>query len=44
MQNSKSSLAGLTVGAMTPRQLAAREQAYTAVWRRIIQDSGFKPQ
>ncbi|HQQ70971.1 MAG TPA: Bug family tripartite tricarboxylate transporter substrate binding protein [Alicycliphilus sp.] len=35
---------GLTVGAMTPRQLAAREQAYTAVWRRIIQDSGFKPQ
>jgi tripartite-type tricarboxylate transporter receptor subunit TctC len=35
---------GLTVGAMTPEQLAAREHAYTAVWRRIILDSGFKPQ
>lgn len=35
---------GLTVGFMTPAQLAARERAYTAVWQRIIQDSGFKPQ
>ncbi|MBS0509369.1 MAG: Bug family tripartite tricarboxylate transporter substrate binding protein [Proteobacteria bacterium] len=35
---------GLTVGAMTPAQLATREQAYTTVWRRIIQDSGFRPQ
>ena len=35
---------GLTVGAMTPAQLAARERAYTAVWTRIIRDSGFTPQ
>ncbi len=35
---------GLTVGAMTPEQLTTRERAYTAVWRRIILDSGFKPQ
>ena len=35
---------GLTVGFMTPAQLAARERAYTAAWQRIIQDSGFKPQ
>ena len=34
---------GLTVGAMTPEQLSARERAYTAAWARIIQDSGFKP-
>lgn len=35
---------GLTVGYMTPEQLAAREQAYTQVWARIIKDSGFLPQ
>ena len=35
---------GLTVGAMTPEQLTTRERAYTAVWRRIILDSGFRPQ
>ena len=35
---------GLTVGTMTPEQLTTRERAYTAVWRRIILDSGFKPQ
>jgi len=35
---------GLTVGYMTPEQLAAREQAYTQVWARIIKDSGFQPQ
>ena len=34
---------GLTVGYMTPRQLDERERAYTQVWSRIIQDSGFKP-
>ncbi|GAB2735086.1 tripartite tricarboxylate transporter substrate binding protein [Melaminivora jejuensis] len=35
---------GLTVGFMTPAQLAERERAYTAVWTRIIRDSGFTPQ
>jgi len=35
---------GLTVGYMAPAQLHAREQAYTAVWRKIIQASGFQPQ
>ena len=35
---------GLTVGYMAPRELDARERAYTQVWARIIQDSGFKPQ
>ena len=35
---------GLTVGYMTPEQLAAREQAYTQVWTRIIKDSGFVAQ
>ena len=35
---------GLAVGFMTPAQLSARERAYTAVWQRIIQDSGFRPQ
>ena len=35
---------GLTVGHMNPAQLAAREQAYTQVWRKIIQTSGFQPQ
>ncbi len=35
---------GLTVGYMTPEQLAVREQAYTQVWARIIKDSGFQPQ
>jgi tripartite-type tricarboxylate transporter receptor subunit TctC len=35
---------GLTVGTMTPEQLTTRERVYTAVWRRIILDSGFRPQ
>jgi len=35
---------GLTVGFMSQPQLAAREQAYTAVWSRIIKASGFQPQ
>ncbi|PWW46014.1 Bug family tripartite tricarboxylate transporter substrate binding protein [Melaminivora alkalimesophila] len=35
---------GLTVDFMTPAQLAERERAYTRVWKRIIQDSGFTPQ
>lgn len=35
---------GLAVDAMTPEQLTTRERAYTAVWRRIIKDSGFTPQ
>ena len=34
---------GLTVEPMTPEQLHARERAYTAAWKRIIEDSGFKP-
>lgn len=35
---------GLVVETMTPQQLHQREQAYTGVWKRIIEDSGFKPQ
>ena len=35
---------GLSVGYMSPRQLDARERAYTDVWSRIIRDSGFQPQ
>ncbi|MBK6615389.1 Bug family tripartite tricarboxylate transporter substrate binding protein [Ottowia sp.] len=35
---------GLSVGYMSPRQLDARERAYTEVWSRIIRDSGFQPQ
>ncbi len=35
---------GLTVGYMTPAQLAAREKAYTQIWTRIIKDSGFTAQ
>ena len=35
---------GLTVGFMTPQQLATREHAYTDAWRRIIKTSGFVPQ
>jgi tripartite-type tricarboxylate transporter receptor subunit TctC len=35
---------GLTVGHMTPQQLAAREKAYTATWSRIIKASGFQAQ
>jgi len=35
---------GLTVDAMTPGQLSQREHAYTAAWKRIIGESGFKPQ
>lgn len=35
---------GLTVGHMTPQQLASREKAYTQVWAAIIGKSGFQPQ
>ncbi|QMV74920.1 Twin-arginine translocation pathway signal [Comamonas piscis] len=35
---------GLSVGYITPEQLLARERAYSAVWTRIIRDSGFQPQ
>jgi tripartite-type tricarboxylate transporter receptor subunit TctC len=35
---------GLSVGYMAPQELAAREQAYTKVWTRIIKTSGFQPQ
>ena len=35
---------GLSVGFMTPAQLSERERAYTKVWTRIIQESGFTPQ
>ncbi len=35
---------GLTVGYMTPAQLASREQAYAKTWARIIKDSGFTAQ
>lgn len=35
---------GLVVDSMTPEQLAQREQAYTATWKRIIGESGFQPQ
>jgi tripartite-type tricarboxylate transporter receptor subunit TctC len=35
---------GLTVGFMTAPQLAAREQAYTKVWTKLIKDSGFQAQ
>ena len=35
---------GLVVEAMPPAQLQQRERAYTAVWKRIIAESGFKPQ
>lgn len=35
---------GLAVGFMTQQQLAAREQAYTLVWAKLIKASGFQPQ
>ena len=35
---------GLTVDYMNPKQLDARERAYTKVWSRIISESGFTPQ
>jgi len=35
---------GLTVGFMTPQQLAARERSYSQVWAKIIKASGFQPQ
>ena len=35
---------GLVVQPMRPDALAAREQTYTAVWQRIIAQSGFQPQ
>ncbi|ARU06015.1 Twin-arginine translocation pathway signal [Comamonas serinivorans] len=34
---------GLSVGYMSPAELARREAAYRKVWSRIIQESGFKP-
>ncbi|MCW2312918.1 Bug family tripartite tricarboxylate transporter substrate binding protein [Rhodoferax antarcticus] len=35
---------GLTVGYMTPAQLASREASYSKTWAQIIQASGFKAQ
>ena len=35
---------GLTVGYMTPQQLATRQAAYTEAWTRIIKTSGFVAQ
>jgi len=35
---------GLTVGYMTPQQLATRERAYAKTWARIIKASGFQAQ
>ena len=35
---------GLTVGHMSPDQLARRERAYAQVWTRIVRESGFQPQ
>ena len=35
---------GLSVGYMSPKDLARRETAYRNVWARIIRESGFKPQ
>jgi len=35
---------GLTVGNMSPQQLAARQQAYTDAWAKIIKTSGFVAQ
>ncbi|MNT82727.1 hypothetical protein D3C72_2224950 [compost metagenome] len=35
---------GLTVGHMSPQQLAARQQAYTDAWAKIIKTSGFVAQ
>ena len=35
---------GLSVGYMSPKDLARRETAYRNVWTRIIRESGFKPQ
>jgi tripartite-type tricarboxylate transporter receptor subunit TctC len=35
---------GLTVGHMTPQQLAQREHAYTRAWTAIIRNSGYQPQ
>jgi tripartite-type tricarboxylate transporter receptor subunit TctC len=35
---------GLTVGHMPAATLASREKAYSAVWAKIIKDSGYQPQ
>ncbi|MEI6601208.1 MAG: Bug family tripartite tricarboxylate transporter substrate binding protein [Comamonadaceae bacterium] len=35
---------GLSVGYMSPQQLASREQAYAQTWARIIKASGFQAQ
>lgn len=38
------SVMGLSVGYMSPQQLAGRERAYTQTWTRIIKASGFQAQ
>ncbi|QNP47953.1 Bug family tripartite tricarboxylate transporter substrate binding protein [Diaphorobacter aerolatus] len=35
---------GINVEYLSPAQLAARERAYTQVWKKIIRESGFQPQ
>ena len=35
---------GLSVGHMTGEQLGQRERAYSAVWAKLIKQSGFQPQ
>lgn len=35
---------GLSVGHMSPAQLATRERAYAAAWAKIIKTGGFQPQ
>ncbi|MDR7334406.1 Bug family tripartite tricarboxylate transporter substrate binding protein [Roseateles asaccharophilus] len=35
---------GLSVGHMSPAQLATRERAYAAAWAKIIRTGGFQPQ
>ena len=42
--NERLTAMGLTVGYMTPQQLAIREQAYAQTWARLIKASGFQAQ
>ena len=42
--NERLTAMGLTVGYMTPQQLANREQAYAQTWARLIKASGFQAQ
>jgi tripartite-type tricarboxylate transporter receptor subunit TctC len=42
--NERLTAMGLTVGYMTPQQLASREQAYAQTWARLIKASGFQAQ